>query len=48
MKLKYTGKEERLVFLRKGETKVNKGDIFTVSQKELMKFKNKTDFKKVK
>jgi len=48
MKLKYTGEIERTVHLRSSHFKVIKGDKFEVSSRELLKFKDKKQFVKVK
>jgi hypothetical protein len=47
-KLKYNGLEERKVFLGRKEFLVHKGDVFAVSKKEFLSFKDKKDFCEVK
>lgn len=48
MKLKYIGEKERVVHLGKRHFKVKKDDKFDVDTKELLKFKDKKQFVKVK
>ena len=48
MKLKYSGEQDRMVHLSNRHFKVKKGDSFEVNAKELLKFKDKKQFGKVK
>ena len=48
MKLKYTGKEERMVHLKNRHFKIVKGESFDVNKEEVERFKDKDMFVKVK
>lgn len=47
-KMKYYGAEDRIVYLKRKNFPVKKGDVFDVTKEEAVSFKDKEQFRQVK